>query len=298
MAMSEQATAKQGWFWYLLFMAAACCFFLYALFPAKAVEGFLSRNLQRRNPELQFAAAGIKPWLPPGLLFTNCVISRQPENLPLFKAEKLLAGLEIVALLKKDVVVAFKGEAYRGFFSGRLDPDEQQPGQAATEVLLKDIQLGDVAGLDSLLGRRLEGALAGTISYSGAPATPSAGEGAANLRLEGGRLEMPAMLFGLKSIDLQELILELGFKNGVLKLEHVEMKGHEMEGTLSGTVTVKSNIRQSSLNLKGSIEPFPEFFDGNPEAQEAMKLIKQRANKGKFSFIIRGTVQEPEFRFL
>jgi type II secretion system protein N len=146
----------------------------------------------------------------------------------------------------------------------------------------------------------VKGVLNGTITYGGEYNLLIAGTGEAELRISGGQIELLEPILGGEPIDFDELRIKMVLKNRRIDLTDVELKGRVIQGTLSGSIRLKTEFLKSNLNLRGTLEPLAGFFEsveGSPYTN-TLRFLRQRLKKGKLSFIIHGTLANPGFRFI
>ena len=87
-------------------------------------------------------------------------------------------------------------------------------------------------------------------------------------------------------------------QNKRINLAGFELKGPMLKSTISGTVDLKENLGQSSLDLKGTIEPHAELFKNSGNLSEAVTFLKQKLKKGTIPFAVQGTLDKPRMRFI
>jgi type II secretion system protein N len=143
----------------------------------------------------------------------------------------------------------------------------------------------------------VEGTLDGTVSYRGQRNPLMDGSGQANLRLSQGRVELLQPFITLESIDFNEMEIEVVLKKQQINLSRLELKGQQLHGTLSGTITLKQELAKSGLDLRGTIEPFAGLFKGTAGTSDTVQFFKQRLKGGAFPLVIQGTVGEPKINF-
>ena len=78
-------------------------------------------------------------------------------------------------------------------------------------------------------------------------------------------------------------------------LTHMELKGPELYGTLTGTISIRREFMDSGLNLKGTVDPSQSFFEGSEGASVTVNVQGQSLGLGPLSFRIRGTLKNPRF---
>jgi type II secretion system protein N len=193
--------------------------------------------------------------------------------------------------------LCFESIAYDGVLKGCanfIEKSLQSPFSAS--MVLRHIRLGKY-DLRSLIGRHVEGRLDGSVTYNGKTDLLIEGSGEANLRLSDGRLELLQPILSLDSIDFKQVSIKLALRNRKINLTQVALEGPSMRGTLSGIISLQKDIGESRLDLKGTIEPFSDFFKSLPGTRDMVKLFQRRLKRGTLTFTIRGTLTEPSIQF-
>jgi type II secretion system protein N len=96
-------------------------------------------------------------------------------------------------------------------------------------------------------------------------------------------------------IEFSEVSIRLTLKNRKIKLTHVELKGPNLYGTLSGTISMRREFLDSTLDLKGTVDPSEGFFEGSEGASVTVSLLEESLGGGPIPFAIRGTFKKPRF---
>jgi type II secretion system protein N len=175
---------------------------------------------------------------------------------------------------------------------------EEKDAPFQTSLVLKDVPMGEDNPLKEVIGRNLEGILNGTVTYKGQSKSLIRGTGEVDLRLAEGRMELVQPILNLDGIGFHEVLVKMTLNNRKLNLTRVALRGTSMNGTLTGVVNLNKELSRSSLNLRGSLEPFADFIKDLTDSPDTVRLIRQRLKRGKISFVIRGTIAEPNFRFM
>ena len=286
------------WLGYTLYVVLVTVSLLYFLFPAQAVEEFMDSTISRINPELAFKAEKIGPWIPPGVRLTDgkIYLSNTPEPAVL-KIDSLFVGSQILQLIKGEYSFDLVGEAYSGDINGTLHFTDDN-NEIKSEITFQDIALADYAFLTEKFKHRVSGKLSGEIVYGNESAGSTGGSGRAELRLSDGQLRFQAPVFNITSIDLQNIKLEAKLGRREITIIKAELEGPEVNGTLTGSIQLLKNVRQSQLNLKGTLEPLAEFYKNYPEVRELLKAMKKRVKRGQYFFTVTGTLGNPIFELL
>jgi hypothetical protein len=198
------------------------------------------------------------------------LIKTTPQK-SVFKADKLFIRPVILSLFRDEWTFCYDVLAYKGQFEGCTSvAKEEKDAPFQTSLVLKDVPMGEDNPLKEVIGRNLEGILNGTVTYKG----------------------------NLDGIGFHEVLVKMTLNNRKLNLTRVALRGTSMNGTLTGVVNLNKELSRSSLNLRGSLEPFADFIKDLTDSPDTVRLIRQRLKRGKISFVIRGTIAEPNFRFM
>jgi type II secretion system protein N len=298
--MREKARKHKRWLGYILYSLLLTGVLLYVLFPSNAFRDYLVASVEKGNPDWSLSIETLEPTLTLGMKVLGMKVSLkgEPEG-TIFEAERVLIRPGLWSLLHGEPKLSFKGLAYGGGFKGRaLFGEGRLEGPLALNLELKDMHIEKHKDLLQMIGRRIEGGVNGTLTYTGKAGSPMEGEGEADLRLSSGEVTLLQPLFGLQAIDFDELWVKLLLRNRQLELNRAELKGPNLRGTVSGRVILRRELMQSGLDLKGTVEPLGEFHKSLASDPLTMKFMSQRLKGGKLFFAIQGDVDKPRLRFL
>ena len=289
---------NKKWFGYLLFALILTLALLYYRFPSDAIRCYLQAEVERANPRLVLSVNRIEPRLPVGLKFigTELVLKDEPDK-AILRSDSLLLKPHVWSLLRGKSEYSFHCLAYRGEVGGSVYFEKDRTrGSIDTEIELRDIYIGDYAYLFQLIGHSIEGTLGGTLSYKGQYKSLMDASGQANLRLSHGRVVFLRPFLMLEGVDFDEIEIEMVLKKQEIDLTRLELKGRQLNGTLSGTITLKEVLAESSLDLRGTIEPLAEFFKSTGGILDTVDFFGQGLNRGMISFVIQGTLMDPRMK--
>jgi len=284
---------------YILYALILTMALLYFRFPSDAVEEYFRAEGDRANPRLAFSVDRIGPLIPFGLKFVKTRVSlRDSPNSLILKADRLSLRPSLLSLLGGKPDYSFRCAAYKGDTSGsiRLWQDETTRS-IDTEIELTNVDLGEYAYLRELIGRTIKGTLNGTIVYDGQYRPILDGSGEANLSLSEGTVELAEPFLTLKSIDFNELEIDMVLNKQKIDVGRLEFKGKQLQGTLSGTITLRKVLAESVLSLSGTIEPFAALFESAAGIQDTVAFLRDRIDQGTFTFMIEGTLGQPKIKF-
>jgi len=292
--------SRKKWIGYILFGILLTLGLLYYRFPSEAIRGFLQARVEKISPQLALSMERVSPSFTLGLRFLEpeLLLKTTPQK-PIFKADRLLVRPVILSLFRDEWTFCYNALAYKGVFEGCTSvAKDKNDAPFRTTLALKDVPMGGDNPLKEVTGRNLEGILNGTVSYNGQSKSLIRGTGEVDLRLSEGRMELVQPLLNLESISFHEVLVKMTLSNRKLNLTRVALRGTNMNGTLTGVVNLNKELSRSSLNLRGTLEPFAGFIKDLTDSPDTVRLIRQRLKRGKITFVIRGTLAEPNFRFM
>ena len=284
---------------YILYGLVLTAALLYLRFPSDAVEHYFRAKGESATPPLKLSVDSIGPVIPFGLQFVKARVSlRDSPNSLILKADRLSLRPSLLSLLGGKPDYSFRLAAYKGDTSGNIRL--RQDGKTASvdaEIELKNVDLGEYTYLQKLIGRTVKGTLSGTIEYKGQYRPMLDGSGEANLSLSEGMVELTEPFLTLTSIDFDELEIDMVLNKQKINVRRLEFKGRQLQGKLSGTITLRKALAESVLSLSGTIEPFAALFESAEGTQETVAFLRERLDQGTFSFMIEGTLGQPKIKF-
>ena len=287
------------WLGYFIYVVLVTGFLLYVLFPAATVEEFINNSVRKVNPGLTFNAGRIGPWIPAGLrFFEPRIYAEGKSQSPIFRAESIFAGPKVLKLFQGEQQFQLDGRAYSGKMNGWLKLPGKNKELLAGEISFENFDLAAHEILAKEFKYRITGRAGGNITFKDNQGSDEDISGKAVLRLSQGQLKFQEAIFGIGSVDLQSVELELELNNRQVDLVKAALSGSEIKGSVSGSIQLQKDIMQSSLNLRGTLEPLAEFYKNNPGIRELLKNMKKRVKRGQYSFAITGTLGDPRFKLL
>ena len=288
------------WLGYCVFAVLLTAALLYIRFPSDAVVDFLKIRAGRANPPLSLSIGRLEPSILLGLKLEQVKLAlKDAADRVVFQADRLLIRPGLLSYFGGSSSYSFDASAYKGEMKGHI---EFKGGEAVSnmdaQIALSNIRIGDYSYLSSLMGRPVEGTMGGTVSFTGPSKNPgTAGSGEAKLTVVDGRLELLQPFLTFESIDFKEMDMDLVLQQGRINVSRLDIKGEQMQGTLSGMILLKDDLANSTLNLKGTIEPFAAFFESTGGTRDTVAFFRQRLKQGTLSFVIQGTLEAPDFKF-
>lgn len=281
-------SAHKKWIFYGLYTAAVVLFFLYVLFPSEAIDAYIVSAARKVRPNATISIDSIAPAIPPGVRASGVTFS---EGGPL---EISLEQLDIVPQLRTlfgpAPAFALRGRSYDGRMTGRIIINRDRT-LLSLHADLADMQIERMAVVQQISGHHVSGTLSGTIDYE---KTDGTGRLTANLKASDCRMNLEVPGVNLKELTFTEVNARLTASNASdLRIESMTAKGSQVNGDLSGAIRLKAPHARSELDLTGSVKPHPSFISGLGSA--VSMLFQNRSGNNTFPFIIKGTIESPDF---
>jgi len=298
--MKYKISRSKKYFGYAFYSILLTFGLLFYRFPSDAYRDYFQAITNSINPQLLLLIEKIHPSFPFGLNLLHPKLSLKADpNIRVFVAENLLIRPGLRSFLKEESIYYFDCLAYDGDLKGNIRFEKTGTKTPfSTSIELKDICIDDFARLSDLIEGNIRGILGGSITYGGNYNLLIDGIGEANLRISDGHVELLYPILSFKSIDFDEMLIKMSLGNRTIDLASVELKGRVIHGALSGTVSLKKEISQSRLNLKGTIMFLASPDKRNKDASETLGLFLKNRKRNKLSFMIHGTLTEPKLKFI
>jgi len=278
------------WLPYSLFIIAVTAFFIYYLFPSDKVKNYITFNLNKTYPGIKIAIDHVKPAFPPGLKLYNVNFYRRHDSL--FRAEQIKIAPGFLSLFSSKTIFFFKGSAYTGTLKGKGEFTKNSH-EIMINGKLSGIRIKKISAIKDFIGRNISGVLDGDFTYRNQK--ESGDNLKAELIISNGQLELLTPLFQLENIPFKKITAELAMKNMNLQIKKCVITGDRMDGSISGSVTLKDTPGQSYLKLSGTINPHPLFLEELGNDLPTNLLPKRIFGKNGVHIRIYGTLDKPRF---
>ncbi|MGA7145304.1 MAG: type II secretion system protein GspN [Desulfobacterales bacterium] len=277
---------------YGIYILAVAVFFLYALFPSDTVATYVTSRLNRVNPDINIDVDRASLAFPLGLRLHDASVYYLSTEV--LKTDNLKIVPSFLSLFRSKIVFFFKGSAFEGSLEGRGEFDKSKPDQQAViTVKLTGIQIKDIAAVKHFLGRNITGSLKGTLTYRNSGKLNR--ELDAELVISDGELEILMPILKQKSIAFSKLDTHITIQNEKVNIKRCTMKSDQLNGSISGIVTLSEPLNQSRLRLSGLIKPMPEFLEKLGKDLPVNLLPKKMLSKKVVRIRIYGSLDQPRF---
>ena len=276
------------WLLYFLFIIGATAFFIYYLFPSDKIKNYITVHVNKTYPDITIAVDQVTPAFPPGLRLYNVNFYHTDD--PLFRMEQIKISPGLLSLFRSKINFSFKGSAYRGMLEGKGEFTKNTP-EVMINGTVSGIQIKELSAIKDVLGRTISGVLDGNYTYRNK--IESGNNLKAQLIISNGQLELILPLLKLERLDFKKITAELFMKNMNLNIKKCIMNGDQMDGSISGSVTLKNPPGQSYLKLSGTIQPHQKFLEKLGNDLPKNLLPKKIFGENGVHMRIYGTLDTP-----
>jgi type II secretion system protein N len=291
---------KKRWIGYVLYGILLTLVLLYVRFPSEMLRDYILEMSDQMQPEVHLSIDTVSPSFPFTLQIHDARIALK-ENVQkiLFQADDVFIRPRFASLWREGYAFDFQCLAYKGELTGNIRFEEALMGNPFDMALeINGIQLDDTLNLKETLGFPITGVFNGTITYAAKGRFPGASTGDADIQALDCRLGLTQPILGLNALEFNEITAKLALDRQILQVKDIQLKGREMNGSLSGKVIMRRDIMVSRLDLRGTFEPFADLVKETGGSQDIFKLLGQQSRQGEYSFTIRGSFLKPRFRLM
>jgi type II secretion system protein N len=278
------------WLPYFLFIIGVTAFFIYYLFPSDKIKTYITVHFNKTYPGITIAVDHVTPAFPPGLRLYN--VNFYHAHDPLFRMEQIKIAPGLLSLFRSKIIFFFKGSAYTGILEGKGEFTKNTP-EVMIDGKLSGIRIKEISAIKDVIGRNITGVLDGDFTYRNKK--ESGNDLKAELIISNGQLELVTPLLQLESLAFKKITAELALKNMNLNIKKCIITGDQMDGSISGSVTLKNTPGQSYLKLSGTIKPHPLFLEKLGNDFSANLLPRKIFGKNDVHIRIYGTLDNPRF---
>jgi type II secretion system protein N len=276
------------WLPYFLFIIGVTAFFIYYLFPSDKIKTYITVHFNKTYPGINIALDHVKPAFPTGLRLYN--VNFYHAHDPLFRMEQIKISPGLLSLFGSKINFSFKGSAYTGILEGKGEFTKNTP-EVMIDGTLSGIRIKEISAIKDFIGRNISGVLDGNFTYRNK--RESGNNLKAQLIISNGQLELVTPLLQLESLVFKKITAELAMKNMNLNIKKCIINGDQMDGSISGSVTLKNPPGQSYLKLSGTIKPHPLFLEKLGNDLQANLLPNKIFGKNGVHIRIYGTLDTP-----
>jgi type II secretion system protein N len=276
---------------YIVFTAIMVVVFLYMLFPKDPLRAYIQTQIQRNLPDVSVEIGQVSPAFPPGLNLIDILCER--DELPLVSASRATIRPALLHILGSEKVVNFAVDTSEGHIDGQGIVQTGKQGELSVKADIDKIALQEIAGLRALSDYEISGLLSGQVNFKTLPGR--SGNGNADLVVTEAKLDLTNPLFGIEALSFTSIEAQLNLSTRRLQLRRCNLRGNEVDGSISGSVMLRTPMNQSRLNLSGVLQPHAEFMATLQRTIPVALLGGNNLGQKGLPFRITGTFEKPGF---
>ena len=248
---------KKTWLLYSSYAVIVAAFFFYYLFPSHSLKTYIIAQAGRVNPGFRLNAEKAELVFPYKIRLQNVDLDHFSDRL--LEADILTVTPRLQSLISRKSLFKFSMNAYQGHITGTADIANGQ--RLVLNAAASEVQLADIPFLNNMSENRVEGVLQGSLNYA-------AGKGrleTLNIDLDLSNLiiVLATPFFSIEQLRFDSVETDAYLQNQQLKISRVTLTGNQIEGNLTGYASIKSDIRQTTINLSGTVMPQQQFIDSS-----------------------------------
>ena len=286
-------TKKRRRFLYGAYIILIALVFSYLLFPSDSVKEYLTNRVYTQNPAYRMDIETLRPSFPPSLRLKNIQLFYQ--NGLIFNTDVLKLFPNWLSLFTFKPGASFQGEAYQGRLNGALSiirvETESHP---LLSVTFTDINLMLVPWFQEQFELDVSGTLSGKIRYE--QKTVSTRVGAMSADIADCIVNLTNPIFDLGQLEFDHIKLVTALNNDTLEIQQGVFTGHQMTGSLSGSILMQNPSKNSRLKLNIKVKPDRVFLSNLSGMFSAFFSSAQKENE-EMTINISGTIGKPQVSF-
>ncbi|MDA8402646.1 MAG: type II secretion system protein GspN [Desulfobacteraceae bacterium] len=274
--------------YYGLYGFVALIFFLWVLFPSEYIVAFLRSNIQQSGYGVTFTVKEASPTLfPIGIKMKG--VSIDIPGSPKLNADYLKLSYGLFLFIGKNYTVSFSSGIFGGKVSGKVRFSNEKPGEMVIEKV--KISNVDISTLKQQVDMYLPGyIIKGFLNVQASYSSDGRGNGGLSLSLRDFGIEKENLMFGMNSLNFQDISVKSDIKNKKLQIENCAINGKEFQGKIEGAMFIREPFGESTLRLSGMLKPDNAFIEKMKSVSPVAMLMGNN-----LSFNITGTLKSPVY---
>lgn len=278
---------------YALYAMGAFFFFLWYLFPTAFFADYLENMVRMHGNGVVMTIQDARPSLPLALSLkgVECEIPGGPS----LKADSLRVSPGLISLIRGNPEISFALKMFGGKMSGDvIIPEKNLEKLSVENVTISGLDLFECRDLlkDYLSGYTVKGKVDAQGSYT----SDGRGNGSLTLTVKDLKVEPEKAFFTITSLSFPEVSAEMELKSKKVQIAKCDINGDEVDGTLSGSIFLRTPLDRSTLRLSGTLKPEKAFMDKLSASVPIDALIGKKMNAdGEIPFSISGVANAPRY---
>ncbi len=276
---------------YGLYVVMAALFFSYYLFPDDTIKQYLMHKASSVNPVCQITIKRLSPHFPPGLLLNQ--VNLFYENRPLFNADEITLFPKWLSLFSASKAVQFEGVAYQGEISGMVSSVVSKSGRyPVLSATFNQLDLMAIPWLQERMMVDIAGTMTGKLRFE--QKTIQERSGSVTAEIANCTIGLDNPLFDLEQLEFDEFNLAAILANSTLQIQQSFFSGYQMDGSLSGSIDLASQLENSRLKVNIIVKPNRVFLSNLPGMLSSFLSANGLKEKEELTIRVTGTIKNPK----
>lgn len=270
---------------------AATAVFLYLRFPTEMVKDFISAQISRSAPDVKLDIATLTPNFPAGVTLKDVDVTYQ--NQTAFIADQAKISARPTSLLSDQKTISYDLDTSGGQIKGHAVIRGDATGSGVdVKAKFESIQLKSIPAIKTFSGYDVAGILDGSVNVNGSERNGSAQTA---FTIAQCIIELAQPLFGIDKLTFQLIDTELAMNGQRIRVKRCDLNGDEVDGRITGSLTVRNPYGKTRLNLLGVLKPQPAFNAKLSKMIPVALLSGTNIQRKGIPFKITGTLDKPGF---
>ena len=276
---------------YIVWGTLSTLFFIYILFPEALLKEVVIQAVQSQNKDITLSFNTVTPILPPGVRMAD--VNVVYSDTPVFTAHHINVNPGLISLLTDKKKVTITADALGGSWAADIGV-RKTPGTSELSIRadIRDVHLESLPVQDLLFGYGVQGRLA--VKGKGDILNQLIKTGNCQVMLTDVVVDINKRLAGLKDLTFQKIAVQAEIQDNRVELTQGDISGKEANGTIGGYITIKYPFAKSTLDIRGTIRPQPDFLKNISRRIPMGFLLSKMSMKKGIPFVAQGTIGEPD----
>ncbi|MBF0224446.1 MAG: type II secretion system protein GspN [Desulfobacterales bacterium] len=288
------------WIGYFVYCIGVAIFFIYYLFPSDDAKNFAEYKLNRIDNRIKTDINGIKPCFPPGLQFSGVNILNKDEKVLFLNELKLYP--HFFSVFRPLISVSYRIKAYDGIIKGTVDVAKKLKAKNMfVESNLSKININKIPEINNIKDFNIAGLVTGNIKFDKNEANKFY-KVEIDIKIAQGKMWLAKPILGISELNnfiVTSIKAEAEIDNFNINIKSLSVKSEQSDISVSGAIVINNNdIKNSSLNLSGNIQPNPSFLSQLGKKLPINAIFKNKPSKDGFPFKLTGSPKRPSFSLI
>ncbi len=282
---------------YLLYILALLALLLWLIFPKETCKRLLVQYLNSAFPQLSWQVQSITLQIPEGVTLMGIEgYEARDARKPQVRVDVLTLRPDIAGMVQtKRLQAAYRMVLAQGVIAGVVRKDSWGEG-LRVEGSVQGLQLAECTILARQLEREVQGTVSATFSSRVQPLSVAIPEIEAKLRVDQGCLGLKRPIIDHTVLPFSRAEVIIRGRGETVQLEQGMVESELFSGQFSGEIKTSQGPVATQIDIRGTLQPRPEFFKGVDNAS-LLKVIRTQLKERAVPFRVSGDLHNSGIHF-